>query len=512
LAKVSLVPAPGTSSRKWTGMTKGRRRNLKERVSRALPWTILEAAFSSMLLIAQVVILARLLGPGEFGRAVLTQSIVSLIQIVSAWGLSEALVRHRSVHTAVLDTAFWASLVLGLCGFAVCLALMPVVVQVFPDGIDPDFLAVQGLSCVSAALLTVPNAVLTRKLRTWTMAAGALWQRLVTFMVSIVLAWHGLGAWSMVIGAVAGSFAGVAFFWSMHPRRPRLRVSRSDLRPMMRFGAVYWTEMLLQASARQSAMLLIGFYHGPIGLGLFTFGLRIVEQVALLMLTIVSRFGMPVLSEIHRSGGDMIPAFVSGSRILAAAAFPVLVGIACVAPDVVPAFFGEQWLSAVPIIQALALFWSISLTRSVVPAYLRVVGRQSANMILSVIYLAIATASLVLTSHLTVAAAVAVAYGSRIVIGAPFSMVLFSWAGGVPIREQVRPLLGPLVAVLMMVAAVAGIRAAIAEETAFLRLAGSVLAGAVAYVAAIAVFDRPTTLLLRSLVAKMARRGGGHRA
>jgi teichuronic acid exporter len=504
----NLNPAglPGFQVRKQTCMTRRTNWNLRTRVSRALPWTILETAFSSVLLIAQVVILARLLGPGDFGRAALTQSIVSLIQIISTWGLSEALVRHRSSHTEVLDTAFWASLVLGVCGFGVCLGLSPLVAWSFPDGIDPNFLAVQGLSCIAAAFMTVPNAILVRKMRTRTIATGTLLWRLVTFVTSIVLAWRGFGPWSVIFGTVAGSFAGAVFFWYAHPRWPRPRMSYGDLRHMMRFGLVYWIEMLVRSSVTQSLLILIGFFHGAVGLGLFTFALRIVEQVGFLVFTVASRFGMPVLSEVHRKGGDLVSTFVSGSRILTAAAFPLFVGLASAAPDVIHSIFGARWLAAIPIIQVLCIIWGLAVARTFVPVYLRVIGKQSVNVIMSVLYLAIAIISVVSTAHLTVVA-VAVAYSSRALIGTPVGMLLLSRAAGVPVRMQIMPFVGPLIAVTLMAAAVAICREVMAEAATFARLAASVLAGAIVYVLGILVFDRPTVKIARSALLQEHRRG-----
>jgi teichuronic acid exporter len=501
-------PAGSTefSVRKHVCMTRGTNRNLRARVSRALPWTILETAFSSVLLIVQVVILARLLGPGDFGRAALTQSIVSLVQIISTWGLTEALVRHRSSHTEVLDTAFWASLVLGICGFAVCLALSPLVALSFRGGIDPGFLAVQGLSCITAAAMAVPNAMLVRKMRTRTLATGTLFWRLVTFVTSVVLAWRGFGPWSVIFGTVAGSFAGAAYFWHVHPRWPRLRVSYGDLRRMMRFGLVYWIEMLVRSSVTQSLLILIGFFHGPVGLGLFTFALRIVEQVGFLVFTVASRFGMPVLSEVHRKGGDLVSTFVSGSRILTAAAFPLFVGLASVTPDMVQSIFGARWLPAIPIIQVLCIVWGIAVARTLVPVYLRVIGKQSVNLIMSMLYLAIAIISVVSTAHLTVVAA-AVAYTGRALIGTPVGMLLLSRAAGVPVRKQIMPLVGPLIAVTLMAAAVAICRDLMAEAATFARLGVSVLAGVIVYGLAILVFDRPTVKLARSALLQEHRRG-----
>src|SRR3712207_9187046 len=101
--------------REWAPTEHGRdERGLQRRVTRGLKWTLIDTWGSQMLAFVVFAILARLLGPIEFGLVSLAAVFVALGQLFVDEGLGDAVIQRASLTRRQLDTAFWATVVTGL--------------------------------------------------------------------------------------------------------------------------------------------------------------------------------------------------------------------------------------------------------------------------------------------------------------------------------------------------------------------------------------------------------------
>ena len=81
--------------------------------------------FSNAANLAMQVVIARLLGPAEFGIYAFCFAVNEFIEILGAFSLSYALIHAEDARQEDLDTAFAISLGLGLAGIGVAAVLMP---------------------------------------------------------------------------------------------------------------------------------------------------------------------------------------------------------------------------------------------------------------------------------------------------------------------------------------------------------------------------------------------------
>ena len=96
--------------------------------------------------------------------------------------------------------------------------------------------------------------------------------------------------------------------------------------------------------------------------------------------------------------------------------FPVFVGMAMTAPELVPILFGEKWAAAVIIVQAAALPSLVSALGFFLGSVLTAVGRPGIRLALSIVQ-AVASASFVLIALRWGPAAVAIAMGLAALVG-----------------------------------------------------------------------------------------------
>jgi O-antigen/teichoic acid export membrane protein len=171
--------------------------------------------------------------------------------------------------------------------------------------------------------------------------------------VGITLAVVGLGAWSLVLGYVAGTLAWDAGLWASvawHPsRRPRL----GRVPALFRFGGGVTVIGVIGIGMSYVDNLFVGRVLGPVALGLYSLGYRVPD------VTLGSAYGMattvlfPAYATLERE--PMQAAVVTSFRYALLLGLPFTVGLIALADPMVHALFGSKWSDAAPVMQLIGL-------------------------------------------------------------------------------------------------------------------------------------------------------------
>jgi len=123
-------------------------RSLKNLVFLSVRWTALGVGIKAALQVAQVVVLARVLSPEEFGVYALTMVFNGYLTIFSDAGVNASYVQRRSVSDEERSSLFWLNI--AVCSFLV-------LVLSSSSGLIVDFMAKPQLEDV---LMLAPFIVL----------------------------------------------------------------------------------------------------------------------------------------------------------------------------------------------------------------------------------------------------------------------------------------------------------------------------------------------------------------
>lgn len=465
------------------------------RLRKAAPWAVGESMISAGATLASTLLVARLLQPSDFGLAALALTLPALVIALVISPITQSLIRSGRVDTRSNDAIFSMMLILGVASVAACALCGLAMARIYAAPALLMLTTAAGIDCLFAAVAAVPSAILTRKLRTRTLALRTLWVRMASVSVTITLAVLGVGAWAIIGGMLAGSVASCVLLWSSQPRRPRLR-HPTGLRELLSMGLWISAEQGLGAITVRGFVLIFGHYHGLAALGYLNFAIRLVDEAGNLIASSIGNVALAFFSAGARAGSDLAGLFVRGTHGVMLIAAPMFFGLAAVSPDLVPAVFSAKWVPSVLAIQLLCLFWTVRMSRALAPALLRAVGIQKAltfNALLAMVATGIA---LYFTRNAPLAIAV-VAYGVRTLVTVPVGLSQIARATGVSAARQVGATLLPLACAVAMASAVLLFRQATMNTLAIVpRLALEVIVGAIAYVTLILLFDRSQLRLI----------------
>jgi PST family polysaccharide transporter len=140
-------------------------------------------------------VMARLLGPGEFGIYALALPTVSFVALLADGGLGATLAREPESSSLVWSSAFWVLLLagcilaLGSSAFGLLLGYIAQQPRV------PAMIALLSLSLIFLVLSVSPTARLNRRKNLAVGAAAELAANLIGAAIAVTLAIEGAGAW-----------------------------------------------------------------------------------------------------------------------------------------------------------------------------------------------------------------------------------------------------------------------------------------------------------------------------
>lgn len=316
-------------------------------------------------------LLARLLGPADYGLYHLAISAAALFAGVSSLGLDDAMVRYVAILSGRKDRpGVWGTIQIGL-GIALPVAALmgaflylaaPVVAEGLFD--EPALIPALRLMALVVPLLTLSNVLLgiTRGFGRMDHAAFAenVVQSLVRMVLLAALALVGLDLYAALIifavADIASSLTFGIFINRSFPLRPSAHPqARRDVRGVFGFAFPLWVSGVINQFQRNIAVFILGAAATPVSVGVFA----IVGQVnmvghAVYRAVIVAV--KPLLAQLHdrndRQGLQHI--YTTTTRWLLIANIPFFLGIALY-PTPILAIFGEGFTAGATALTVMAL-------------------------------------------------------------------------------------------------------------------------------------------------------------
>jgi lipopolysaccharide exporter len=372
-------------------------------------WITLARILAEVVLAASLVVLAHLIPPSAFGR----YAIVVFMQELSVGvigGFGQALVQRPSVSDEHLRAGF-ALVLLVQTALTVLtwLVLVPLLFAPVFGHQTAQLILLSTPNFVLAALMTVPQAVLQRRLDFRRLGQIQVASTLAGVGVSVTLAVaFDMDAEALVLGTVGASLAStLVAVLSARPPLPRLR--RSAVRDLTGYGLPASVAAISWAGFRNVDYAIVGARLGAASAGIYCRAFQLAVEYQKKISVIVYQIAFPVLARAATEE-DMLALRLRMVRLLTLLVFPLLAGLIALAPVAVPFVFGPDWDEAVRPTQILAIAGASTLVIDAVGATLMATGRARAMLGYGwahfVVYAAVVLA---VSSHGIVAVAIAAA-------------------------------------------------------------------------------------------------------
>lgn len=328
-------------------------KNINKRMAKGAAWSVLTRLSVKGLGLISTLILARLLLPEHFGLVVLATTCVGVLEVMGEFGLDTILITNQGSNRSLYNTA-WTIQVLR--GVLIAAVLYPGAAPLAELMNEPELEAVLQWLALSAVLQGFYNIGIVEFRKELMMHRELVFlvvQKLISFCVTLGLAFHWRDYWALIAGLVTGHFAGLILSFIMSKYRPGFDLS--EWRAVIAFSKWLVLVNILNYVSSRGANFVIGWKAGTKELGYYSVADEVASLPTSEFVYPIQRAVFPGFSKISSEISLLKQSYLSVFTLVVMLAAPLGVGIALVAEPMVTILLGDKWLPAVPLIEILAV-------------------------------------------------------------------------------------------------------------------------------------------------------------
>jgi len=325
------------------------------------------------LQLALLPVMARLLGPDEFGLYALALPTVALVALLADGGLGNTLAIEDESSVLVWSSAFWALLFMGT-GLSLAAAAFGLVLgHVTNQPRLPAMIALLSLSLVFLTVSVAPSARLVRRKNLGTGAGIDLSSTIIGAIIAVTMAWYGAGAWSLAVQYVAVFGIRALLLNAVAFHFPEAKFSFSALRPHLASGGIMIASRMSEYAGKVTETFLVDRIFGTALLGNYTFGNQVSKFVTDAAANVI--WSALYVQALSGSKEAIIILHRRLCRLLGITLFPSMFLAAVAAPELVSLFLGPKWVHLSFLLRVFFPLYSFSVICSQTAPILLAYGR-----------------------------------------------------------------------------------------------------------------------------------------
>lgn len=367
--------------------------------SGAFGWSLLNTVVARFATLGIGIVLARVLGPEEFGTFAVALVVLMAILSFNELGVSLAIVRWPQDPKHIAPTVNTISVVASIIIFCGAYVLTPAVATAMGD---PEATRVVQLLLVSVLVngaVATPAALLQRRFLERTRMFIDQTNVWVGAIISLVLALMGFGAMSLAIGRLAGSLISGVMFLIASPLPYRFGWNRQVAPQLLRFGLPLAGSSIVVFAVGYADQLTVGTALGATALGFYVLAFNLASWPMSIISQPLRRVAPAAFSHLQADPVELRRTMSTLMGLLAVCTVPLFAFVSGASGSLVEFIYGPQWLPSAAVLSFLVFSALVRLVYELMYDYLVVLGRTGTVFTVQLVSLCIMVPALLLGGH-----------------------------------------------------------------------------------------------------------------
>lgn len=329
--------------------------SIKGKAIGGIIWTVTDTFVLKGLSFISTLILARWLGPAEFGLVGMIAVFIAIGTSLTDSGLTNSLIRAREKDHKDYTTVFWLNLGMSILVYTVFFICAPWIAIFFKQPILTNLVRLYCFSFVISAFSAVQLARLTSDMAFKKIAKLNIPGTIIGCCVGLLFGYKGYGAYAIVWMYLTTQIVQSLMLWISSSWKPTFVYCRIKAKYHYSFGYKLMLSGLINTIFQNIYNLVIGKLYTPVTLGYFERSRTFNMYPVTVLTSVISKVTYPLLSSIQ---DDKEKIGIVYRKILRLAFFviaPMMLIGAAVAKPLFNILLGEEWQEAVPFFQILCL-------------------------------------------------------------------------------------------------------------------------------------------------------------
>lgn len=245
------------------------------------------------------VILARLLGPTEFGLVGMISVFIALGNSFVDSGLSASLIRTKDADETDYATVFYLNLALSIVVYGIFYITAPMIAAFFEQELLELIVRVYCLTFIISAFSAVQLALLNKRMKFKQIMKCKVPGTILGVLVGLWMGYAGFGVWSIVCMFMCTQLGTSVMLWLNSSWTPSLVFSKEKLKYHYNFGYKLMLSGLIDTFYKNVYKLIIGKFFTVQDLGYYERAHSFNNQSVTMFTSIISKVSYPLLSKIQ---------------------------------------------------------------------------------------------------------------------------------------------------------------------------------------------------------------------
>ena len=318
-------------------------------------WSFLIQGGSQIINFVVTVLLARLLLPEQFGLIGMIAIFIAISQALVNGGFVSSLIRTKDADNLDYSTVFFVNLISAVVLYVILFFIAPFVASYYQQDILVNLIRVLGLILIINAFSLVQSTKLNKALQFKTQFKLQLPSLIISAAISIWMAYHGYGVWSLVAKDLIFAFLGTIQLWWYAKWIPSFIIDKQKLRYHFVFGYKLSLTAIINTTFDNLYNVIIGKYFSAAQLGYFTRARSLEQLPSGFFFNAFNRVFYPLLAQLNNNNAQLKNTYSKLMQIVVFVVTPILIYLGIIAEPFFRWLLTDKWLPAVPYFQLLVI-------------------------------------------------------------------------------------------------------------------------------------------------------------
>lgn len=368
--------------------------SLKKQTLSGIIWTFTDTFVLRGLSFFASIILARLLGPTEFGLIGMISVFIAIGTSLVDSGLSASLIRTQNADDRDYSTVFYLNLMMSVAVYGLLFFAAPWIADFYDQEILVPIIRLYCFSFVISAFSAIQTALLNKEMQFKKVMQYNVPGTVIGVIIGVALGYLGYGVWSIVWMYLSTQLIHSLILWAFSKWRPSLIFSKEKLKYHYGFGYKLMLSGLLDTGFRNIYNVIIGKFYSVQSLGYYERANSFNALPVTMLTSVISKVSYPLLSKIQNQKDRIATVYRQLIQFSFFVIAPMMLGAATLARPLFLLVLGDQWLPAVPFFQILCLSGMFYPIHAFNINVLKVYGRSDLFLKLEIIKKSVITISI----------------------------------------------------------------------------------------------------------------------
>lgn len=329
--------------------------NLKDSAAKGFFWAAMSNGTQQLVTLAVGIVLAWLIDVSDYGMVAMLSVFSVLAGCLQESGFVSALCVRKEARHEDFNAVFWFNVSVGAVLYILLFFAVPFIAAFNKT---PELTLIGRVMFVGFVLSstgTAHSAYLFRHLMVRQRTSAQVLASMVSGVVGIGTALSGWGCWSLVAMDLTYKAVNTAVLWHFSPWRPTRPVSLRPAFDMFGFSSRLLLTNVLNVLNGQLLQALLGHFYSSLRLGYYSQANKWNSMSTQFLTGMIANVAQPVLAQVNDEADRQLRVFRKMLRFTSLMSFPLLMGLALVAPEFILITIGAKWSECIPYLQTLCV-------------------------------------------------------------------------------------------------------------------------------------------------------------